>query len=744
MPTTINGIGTHYYGKRDVARRPGTCQHCGAEGNLESYTTRLFFVVIFIPIIPLKRVRILDSCPRCSRHWIVDPEKYEMSRQLAVSGALEKYRDEPSEESALVAHAQLMSFHMHQEADKFRETVLEQFPDSAEIRSGLASHLEQMGRWNEATSLYEKAFEQKPELPEVRHSLAWRCVNKNELDEAYDLLDFLRKPGAGQSFNLAPLQALAEAYQKRKNHEKTLEICEHLLKEIPTAGDQLVFRKLVTQSERALQRQTSILPAKAFSVSGLFDSKRGTHAPWVRWTAFGCVAAALFAMGMAALNEYRRTHRTLHVVNAFAQPVEVSIDGRPSVTVSFRAAINLSEGKHQINITGPVTKQDEITLSTSYWQRWTYSPIWIFNVAKAAHVSESNVIYAVVPQAPTVRTLSESEFSFVPHVDYAFEPPPQSMKLDRNTETITKVHVGIDVLQPSGVFAGLQRNNPGIALTYAEGYLNRNPNDTSLLLLYGDHAELSPEDEPRIAEFLKAGLWRDPLSVVWHRTYTNLKTVAANEAKVAEEYDEQLKKSPENAALLYLRGRVSASRSDQIKYYRLAYEKNPQLGWPGYALAADAANRGEWREAKEFCDQSYNVLRTDPSLRSLRHYVQLANGEAAGLEPEYRQLMQGQDYVDVISSVFYLADTLASQQKYDEARNEIRQWLTRVAGPNAKSETLASFDEMLDYFCGSLDGVRRRSRFCSENRRKRAGSSRAVESGRPQPGLFFSGKSNGS
>ena len=215
MPTTITGIGTHYYGKRDVARRPGTCQHCGAEGNLESYTTRLFFVVIFIPIIPLKRVRILDSCPRCSRHWIVDPEKYEMSRQLAVSGALEKYRDEPSEESALVAHAQLMSFHMHQEADKFRETVLEQFPDSAEIRSGLASHLEQMGRWNEATSLYEKAFEQKPELPEVRHSLAWRCVNKNELDEAYDLLDFLRKPGAGQSFNLAPLQALAEAYQKR-------------------------------------------------------------------------------------------------------------------------------------------------------------------------------------------------------------------------------------------------------------------------------------------------------------------------------------------------------------------------------------------------------------------------------------------------------------------------------------------------------------------------------------------------
>ena len=252
MPTTVNGVGTHYYGKRDIASRVGTCQYCGTQGKLDTYTTRLWFVIVFIPIIPLKRVRLLDYCPRCSRHWVADPEQYEMSRQLAVSGAMEKYRDAPSVDAALAVHAQLLSFHMHPEADRFREATLEQYADSAELRATFGAHLDQMGRWTEATPLYEQAFLLKPDLPEVRNSLAWRRVNESKFDEAFKLLDFLRQPGAGLTFNLAPLEGLAASYQKFGNHERVIEICEHLLREIPEAGEKHQFRKLVSKSERVL------------------------------------------------------------------------------------------------------------------------------------------------------------------------------------------------------------------------------------------------------------------------------------------------------------------------------------------------------------------------------------------------------------------------------------------------------------------------------------------------------------
>jgi len=100
MPVTYNGIGTHYYGQRNIETRPGVCRQCGRGGNLSSYDTRLWFVIVFIPVIPLGRKRIVDYCPACRRHFAVDLQKWEMAKQLEISGALEKFRSNPTADSA--------------------------------------------------------------------------------------------------------------------------------------------------------------------------------------------------------------------------------------------------------------------------------------------------------------------------------------------------------------------------------------------------------------------------------------------------------------------------------------------------------------------------------------------------------------------------------------------------------------------------------------------------------------------
>ena len=62
MPTVINGIGTWYYGKRRIHSRKGTCESCGRQADLVSFDTTLFVVVVFVPVIPLQRKRILNQC----------------------------------------------------------------------------------------------------------------------------------------------------------------------------------------------------------------------------------------------------------------------------------------------------------------------------------------------------------------------------------------------------------------------------------------------------------------------------------------------------------------------------------------------------------------------------------------------------------------------------------------------------------------------------------------------------------
>ena len=50
MPSTVNGIGTWYYGKSNLVTRNDTCEFCHNYAELKSYDTTLYFVVVFIPL----------------------------------------------------------------------------------------------------------------------------------------------------------------------------------------------------------------------------------------------------------------------------------------------------------------------------------------------------------------------------------------------------------------------------------------------------------------------------------------------------------------------------------------------------------------------------------------------------------------------------------------------------------------------------------------------------------------------
>src|ERR1051325_3997766 len=141
MPYTYNGIGTHYYGHKNVEKRSAACHSCGRTANLESYDTRLWFTIFFIPIVPLGRKRIIDQCPFCKRHYAVDADKWETSKQLNVSGALERYQADQTPEAAMEAHQQLLNFHQTGEAAELRREMAEKIRQNAKAQAYLGRAL---------------------------------------------------------------------------------------------------------------------------------------------------------------------------------------------------------------------------------------------------------------------------------------------------------------------------------------------------------------------------------------------------------------------------------------------------------------------------------------------------------------------------------------------------------------------------------------------------------------------------
>src|SRR5687768_9842074 len=112
MPSTINGIGTWYWGKQNIIARNSACEFCGGFGQLKSYDTTLYFVAVFIPLIPLGRKRVLDDCPHCQKHRVISLNKWEKQKtESLMSGISEWQADRGNVEKAVRAVGLTIGYH---------------------------------------------------------------------------------------------------------------------------------------------------------------------------------------------------------------------------------------------------------------------------------------------------------------------------------------------------------------------------------------------------------------------------------------------------------------------------------------------------------------------------------------------------------------------------------------------------------------------------------------------------------
>ena len=673
MPTTYNGIGTHYYGKNNWAARTAQCRSCNRVGALESYDTRLWFVIVFIPIIPLGRKRIIDSCPSCRRHMAADAAKYEQARQLQVSGSLEQYRREASPETALVAHAQLLAFQEHEQATELRGQVLDRFPHDARLRAALADHMRQVSSFDEMARLNEEALALEPDLPEARTGVAsWKMVH-GELDEARHLLDFLEEPGVGQQHDLGPIFALAQNYQKAGRHEETLDLAAVLVREAPHIGQMPDFRGMVRKSERSVRGVESLLPARRHSLRGLFRAEGSPYSKNQRVLAGFVVALVLAAVGLFVSNDYIRRHRTIRVANAVGAPIRVSVDGGPPVTVDDEGRIAVAEGRHRLQIAGAVEQTLDVELASGFFERWTHSPFWCLNPGAEAVLEEVQVTYAANPQPQRSTLILGQSFVALPHVDYPFVDPPNQLRVEGRNKVVEKVAVLRIRGQDIGAFRATVQSDRAAALNFAEKRLLRDP-DEDLIDAY--LTETFQTDRSRAESFFKAGLGRQPISVPWHRAYQSAADHDGGQERMLAEYDALLTQQPTSGALLYLRGRIEPDQDRSIDFYRRSAAADPALAWPVMALGMSDLNLGRWQEALDGLRKAQSLKVNEPQLSRAIHTARIALGQGEALVDEYHGQLSANP-LDPLTAT-YLFDALAASGHPEAIEPEFAAWQARL------------------------------------------------------------------
>jgi tetratricopeptide (TPR) repeat protein len=669
MPMTYNGVGTRYHGKKNVQQRRGACPFCSRVVDLTSYDTRLWFVVLYIPIIPLGRKRILDQCPSCRRHYAVEADRWETAKQLEVSGALENYRANPTPESAVSVHQQLINFHQLEEAAAFRKMMAEKYSDNAKVQAYLGAAMERFQKHEEAATFYRRALELRSDLPEARVGVARQDMRAGRLNEAHSLLDFLEKPGAAQLYSLEPLETLGHAYQKQNRHEEAMAIFAKLQEALPKISEHGGFRKTVKKSEKALGKTETMLLKQKFSFKRLFQVRGAgqvgrVQVTWRSLMVLGIIAAVVM-LGFVIANEHIRRNRTLHIVNAYSQAATVQIPGVGNITrIHQLQDVQLSEGHYHAVISGPIQQEVDFDLRASYFSRWFSDPAWVLNIGGATVIMEQQVTYARNPPPANLVWHFGKTFEMIPRVTHPFQSLPPTVSMP---EGETRMLVGLEIYSGDGpeLFNYLAvRRNPGDALKFAESWLSTHAADEEVLRLYAATAE-SRHETNRLETFIHGGLSARPVRTEWHRLYEDLHNTPSGHAALVAEYENMLTADPTNSALIYLRGRIESDRDICRDYFNRAAQADQNNPFPLFALGYDHMAAGDWAGAKPLMAQAAKL---DPNDSGFEHWLllsRLALGEAPAVEQEMRKQL-AHDPVDALA-VIRLIDALAMQNRRDDA-----------------------------------------------------------------------------
>jgi len=674
MPSTLNGVGTKYYGKKNISSRVGQCSHCGQTTQIDSYDTRLWFCLVFIPVIPLGKKRIVNYCAKCTMHHAIPLVQWESQKQLGVSGAGEKFRSNPTPENALELHEHLIGFDQHQEAAEFRKIMEEKFPDDAKVFEGMGLSLINCGQVQEAEKHFARAHELRPDLPTPRMGIADKYIREGRLDEARSLLDFMEKPGSGQLYKLGSIEDLGNAYLAKKSYLEALELYHHLLRELPAEATHVPFRKKVEQCEKALGRKKeTILPEKKFSWRALFASSSapapGQGVNMGQIIKIGAVCA-LILLSLGIYNEWVRRHRTLHVVNNLGKPVTVEIAGMTEIIPPGGPfPIKLSEGKYQVIMRGGVEEQIDITLKSDYISRWGGKSVWVLNPGGAAAIERITTVYSKNPESGGSISYETGRFIAMTDIDHPFEPLPTTVKMKSSEKR--RYLKGTDVYKgpPSELVDYLAANNMvSNALDYAEANLRLGYSE-ELLNSYVKAGYTAGQYE-RLYQFLKPGLAILPVNMEWHRHYQTVGKKVQGDALEAE-YLAMLEKEPDNSALTYLCGRLMTDHAESVAYFKRSIKQDAENPFPYLALGYDALNRADFTAAAKLLDKAYELAPDNYAIGITHDYLPYALRSYDDLEQELRERMDEKP-MDV-GAAFQVCTLLLHQNKREQATEVLKE-----------------------------------------------------------------------
>lgn len=590
MPSSVNGIGTTYYGKRNLETETGVCEFCKNQTTLSTYETTHFFIVLFIPIIPLGKKQIIDDCGVCRRHRVLPAAEWQRIREEAIESSSSQLADKMDDPKAAIEHLQtLTAFRQMDEARDLAVAIEGTHANDFDVQFFLGAWNEKYGQAEVADRCFDKAFDLDPKNPAAVRAKAMGLMEKGQFDEAKVMLQPLAPPS--QYFDPGVFYQLGIGFQSQERHADAMEQFKLVSANAPELGRDKTFRKTVKKSEKATGvSSASILPSESiFSKSGF-------------WWVLGTIALAGALIGGTI---WTGQNRTVHVVNGNQAPITVSIDGGEQVTIpaSSRRKVTLAEGSHEVEIVSPnigIPKK-QFEMSSSIWTRFFNSPCFVLDPTETAGIVWEETVYSENPNdegdfdIKVGQTMTQFD-----DVDYAFQNFPDSIEVDSRSSRVTKTRVSFESLPPQALISDVVPNlSNDKRLQILETHLQITPDSIEDWSIYYTAGEMYDKLDRCIA-FMEPKLDARPVNVELHRAYQQaILDSKDKEPELRARYKKYLDEDPKNPDLIYLNGRMCETASESNAMFEKALAIEPEHTFALNATAFNLMASGDFKQASK-------------------------------------------------------------------------------------------------------------------------------------------------
>jgi tetratricopeptide (TPR) repeat protein len=622
---------------------------------LSDYETTYFFVVLFVPLIPLGKKQVFADCPRCRRHRVMPLAEWQRIEEQSLSQGAKSLGENPDDpHTALELLRSFSAFQRYEEAEKLATGMQTQYDDHAEVQTAIGHWHEYRNRPGEAAQCFRQAHQLEPGNLAAKCGVVRSLLREGNTGAAQALVD--SAPPVPAASDVSLFIDLGRAHQREGNHPAALTAFWAALEAAPKLREDSGFRKLVRTSEKQVPGQPSML--------------RG-WSPGGRWLAIGGSVAALFLGVMAYLNYHIATHRELHVVNGFEVPLAVQLDQRQPLTVKphERTVVAMTEGVHHALVThdGKKLIDEPFEMGTDYLSRWFSSPVFVYNAAGGAPLAWEETTYAVNPVDEGAATVAlRPGLVQYDDVDFVFEEFPATIKLEGG-KSVKRSRVTIVTIRPEQiVLLPAEMATAEDKLAYLERHLRTDPDSKLLVQTYVNAAALEQQLD-RAKKFLAAGLDEHPLRIEWHRMADRLNDTPAESDALRERYRRLIERDPKNARAMYLLGRLEPTEKSQ-KLFEQAIEIDPESPYPWQALGYLQRTMGDFAAAKASYERAAELNPEDLELEEIVLDLKFALKEYSLIEEEVRaDLNQDRTRLD---RHLRLLEVLVAQGRTREASQE--------------------------------------------------------------------------